>query len=112
MPTHPLTQRFPLNGHPRSGMTRMTLTLAAILVEVADDVQLLPSLMVVLTISHLVGEMLSESFDHMMIEEQGLPFLHERPPQYLSMLTARNAMVPLSGRARTNAGRSTCCIWT
>ena len=75
-----------------SGMTRMTLTLAAILVEVADDIRLMPAIMLVLSVANLVSEQISISFDEAMMRLQGLPYLDEAPPPDLSMLTAQNAM--------------------
>lgn len=75
-----------------SGMTRMTLTLAAILVEAADDIRMMPKIMLTLCVANIVAERLSISFDEAMMKLQGLPFLAEAPPAGLSMLTAQNAM--------------------
>jgi len=75
-----------------SGMTRMSLTLAAILVETADDSQMMLTLMLVLAVARISGAFIARAFDEGMMENQQLPFLEEAPPQGLSMLTARNAM--------------------
>ena len=75
-----------------SGMTRMTLTLAAILIEVADDIRLMPAIMLSLSIAHMVAERFGPSIDDLMMKLQGLPFLHESPPTRLHMLTAQDAM--------------------
>ena len=76
-----------------SGMTRMTLTLAAILVEVVDDMRMMPAIMLALCVAKIVGNAIApESFDEMMIELQGLPFLEESPPPALGMLSAQNAI--------------------
>lgn len=75
-----------------SGMTRMTLTLAAILVEVADDIRMMPAIMLTLSVANVVAEKVAPGFDEAMMQLQGLPFLGEAPPPGLSMLTAQNAM--------------------
>lgn len=75
-----------------SGMTRMSLTLAAILVEVADDMRMMPALMIVLALSRMAGALVAPSIDEIMLELQGLPFLEEAPPEGFKMLTARDAM--------------------
>jgi len=68
------------------------LTLAAILVEVADDIRMMPAIMLTLSVANLVADKLAPSFDEAMMKLQGLPYLDEAPPQGLSMLTAQNAM--------------------
>ena len=74
------------------GMTRMTLTLSVILVELTKDVALLPALMFTLAISRAVGDALNHSFDDMMIHIQGLPYLEEEAPHQLEVLAARDVM--------------------
>jgi chloride channel 7 len=53
-----------------SGMTRMTLTLAAILVEVADDIRLMPAIMLTLSVANVVAEKLAHGFDEAMMTLQ------------------------------------------
>ena len=74
------------------GVTRMTLTLAAILIEVTDDAPILLEMMFVLIIAKLVGDKFSHSFDHAMLHLQGLPFLDEEPPSEFAVFTAQDVM--------------------
>jgi len=74
------------------GVTRMTLTLACLLVEVTKDVPALLPMMFVLVLAKSVGDFLSPSFDHGMMHVQHLPFLEEEPPREFNILTARDVM--------------------
>ena len=74
------------------GMTRMTLTLTVILVEVTQDISLLPPLMLALAISRAVGDALTPSFDDVMMWLLSLPYLPEEPPHVLEVLTAQDVM--------------------
>jgi len=74
------------------GVTRMTLTLACLLVEVTKDVPALLPMMFVLVLAKSVGDLLSPSFDHGMMHVQHLPFLEEQPPREFNILTARDVM--------------------
>ena len=59
------------------GVTRMTLTLAVILVEVTKDVYAVVPIMITLACAKAVGDLFSPSFDHGMIHFNHLPFLEE-----------------------------------
>ena len=74
------------------GMTRMTLTLTTILVEATQDITLLPPIMLSLAISRGVGDLLTHSFDDMMMAVLSLPYLEEEPPRLLEVLTAQDVM--------------------
>ena len=74
------------------GVTRMTLTLAVILVEVTDDAQSLLPMMLVLVCAKISGDLMSPSFDDAMIMLQQLPYLEEKPPREFDVLTARDVM--------------------
>ena len=74
------------------GVTRMTLTLAVILVEVTKDVYAVVPIMITLACAKAVGDLFSPSFDHGMIHFNHLPFLEEEPPQEWEVLTARDVM--------------------
>lgn len=77
------------------GMTRMTLTLSAVLVEVTGDVEAMPIIMLALAVSSAVASRLSpEALDHILIHLTGLPYLDEEPPQILEDLVARDVMSP------------------
>ena len=75
-----------------SGITRMTLTLVAILTEVADDIRMVPTMMLACAAAKSVANKISHSFDHGMMHLNALPFLDESPPVELDILVARNAM--------------------
>jgi len=74
------------------GMTHMTITVAVILVEVTDDSEMMPTLMLMLAVSKSVSLLFSHSFDDCMMHALGLPFLEEDPPVQLDMLCARDVM--------------------
>lgn len=74
------------------GVTRMTLTLAVILVEVTKDVNALLPLMIVLAVAKLTGDLLSPSFDDAMMHLEELPYLEEEPPHEFDVLLARDVM--------------------
>ena len=76
------------------GVTRMTMTIAVILAEVSDDVATLPACMLALAVARFVGNRLSSSFDHGMIEISRAPFLRESPPRIFEVLTAKDVMAP------------------
>jgi chloride channel 7 len=74
------------------GMTRMTLTIAAVLTEITDDVHILPTIMLALAIAKAVGDRLSPSFDDAVIQLMNLPMLEGSPPTVLEPLVARDVM--------------------
>ncbi len=74
------------------GVTRMTLTLAAILIEVTDDAPILLEMMFVLILAKVVADYFSHGFDHAMIHLQHLPFLDEEPPAKFAVFTAQDVM--------------------
>lgn len=76
------------------GVTRMTVTIAVILAEVSNDVATLPVCMLCLATARIVGNQLSLSFDHGMIELASVPFLSESPPRVFEVLTAKDVMAP------------------
>ena len=76
------------------GVTRMTVTIAVILSEISDDIRMLPVCMLSLAVARVVGNAISESFDHGMIELAAVPFLAETPPRVFEVLTAKDVMAP------------------
>ena len=72
----------------------MTVTIAVILSEVSDDVAALPLCMLALAVARVVGNKVSLSFDHGMIELAAVPFLSESPPRVFEVLTAKDVMAP------------------
>lgn len=77
------------------GMTRMSITLSAVLVEVTGDVGAMSIIMLALAVSSAVASMLSEeNLDEILIHITGLPYLHEEPPKILEDLLAQDVMSP------------------
>ena len=92
------------------GVTRMTLTLAVILVEVTKDVYAVVPIMITLACAKAVGDLFSPSFDHGMIHFNHLPFLEEEPPEW-EVLTARDVMAKhvIVLREIETVAISSCC---
>jgi len=74
------------------GVTRMTITLVAILVEVTHDVGALLPLMYTLAVAKISADLLAPSFDDGMMRVMRLPYLEEDPPHEFELLTARDVM--------------------
>jgi len=74
------------------GVTRMTIAIAVILVEVTDDAKAILPMIFVLTIAKMTGDLFTPSFDDAMIHLNKLPFLEEEPPHEYELLTARDVM--------------------
>ena len=75
-----------------TGMSRMTITLVAILTEVGGDVAIMPAIIVALVVARIAATRISDSFDDGLMRLHSLPFLEEAPPPELNFLTAGNAM--------------------
>ena len=76
------------------GMTRMTITLTVILVEVTGDVHLMPAMMLALSVAAAVAGPLAKPLDNIFMELNRLPFLPEVPPKKMQSLAARDVMTP------------------
>jgi CBS domain-containing protein len=74
------------------GVTRMTITLVAILIEVTHDVGALLPLMYTLAIAKVSADLFAPSFDDGMMRVMRLPYLEEEPPHEFELLTARDVM--------------------
>lgn len=71
-----------------NGISRMTLTISVILIEVSKDVGSLLPIVVTVTASNLVSSMIYISFDEAMIELRKANFLAEAPPpEFENLLT-------------------------
>ena len=75
-----------------TGMSRMTITLVAILTEVGGDVAIMPAIIIALVVARIAATRISDSFDDGLMRLHSLPFLEEAPPPELNFLTAGNAM--------------------
>ena len=77
-----------------SGVTRMTLALAVLLVEVTKDIDAMLYIMTTLAVAKMVADLLSPSFDDAMIHAAQLPYLEEDPPHEFELLTVRDTPCP------------------
>ena len=59
------------------GSGRITLTMCVILLETANDVTLLPPLAIATLTAQTVGNFFNRGLYHMLMEVQGVPFLHD-----------------------------------
>ena len=86
--------RFALMGSAAAlcGVTRMTLTLAAILVEVTNDVGAMLPLMYTIALAKVTADLFAASFDDGMMREMNLPYIEYDPPSEFSFLTAKDVM--------------------
>jgi chloride channel 7 len=75
------------------GITRMTISLAVILVELTNDINFLLPILLTLIISKMTGDMLEESiYDIHMMKMAGVPYLEEEPPEDAGFRTAQDVM--------------------
>ncbi|XP_024366703.1 putative chloride channel-like protein CLC-g [Physcomitrium patens] len=74
------------------GSMRMTVSLCIILLELTNNLLLLPLIMLVLLISKTVGDAFNDGLYSLHVHIKGIPFLEAHPPQFMSHLTARDAI--------------------
>eukprot|EP00268_Persea_americana_P009321 TRINITY_DN13714_c0_g1_i1.p1 TRINITY_DN13714_c0_g1~~TRINITY_DN13714_c0_g1_i1.p1 ORF type:complete len:283 (-),score=59.91 TRINITY_DN13714_c0_g1_i1:383-1231(-) len=70
---------------------RMTVSLCVIMVEITNNLKLLPLIMLVLLISKAVGDAFNEGLYEVQARLKGIPLLESRPKQYMRKMTAREA---------------------
>ncbi|XXG48540.1 hypothetical protein AAC387_Pa02g2961 [Persea americana] len=73
------------------GSMRMTVSLCVIMVEITNNLKLLPLIMLVLLISKAVGDAFNEGLYEVQARLKGIPLLESRPKQYMRKMTAREA---------------------
>eukprot|EP01018_Ginkgo_biloba_P008964 Gb_11916 [translate_table: standard] len=73
------------------GSMLMTVSLCVTMVEITNNVQLLPLLTLVLLISKVVGDASNEEFSEEQAHLRGIPLLESRPKQYMCKMTAKEA---------------------
>ncbi|XP_011621417.1 chloride channel protein CLC-d isoform X1 [Amborella trichopoda] len=73
------------------GSMRMTVSLCVIMVEITNNLKLLPLIMLVLLISKAVGDIFNEGFYEAQAHLRGIPLLESRPRQYMRKMTAKEA---------------------
>lgn len=72
------------------GSMRMTVSLCVIMVEITNNLNLLPLIMLVLLISKAVGDGLNPGFYDVHAHVRGIPILEGQPKRFLRTLTAKD----------------------
>ncbi|KAL5701852.1 hypothetical protein ACHQM5_027145 [Ranunculus cassubicifolius] len=73
------------------GSMRMTVSLCVIMVEITNNLKLLPLIMLVLLISKAVGDAFNEGLYEEQAHLRGIPILESRPKYHLRNMTAKEA---------------------
>ncbi|XP_006650436.2 chloride channel protein CLC-d isoform X1 [Oryza brachyantha] len=73
------------------GSMRMTVSLCVIMVEITNNLKLLPLIMLVLLISKAVGDFFNEGLYEVQAQLRGIPLLDSRPKQVMRNLSAKDA---------------------
>ncbi|XP_010524817.1 PREDICTED: chloride channel protein CLC-d isoform X2 [Tarenaya hassleriana] len=73
------------------GSMRMTVSLCVIMVEITNNLKLLPLIMLVLLISKAVGDAFNEGLYEVQAHLRGIPLLDSRPKYQMRQTTAREA---------------------
>ncbi|WVZ60181.1 hypothetical protein U9M48_010234 [Paspalum notatum var. saurae] len=73
------------------GSMRMTVSLCVIMVEITNNLQLLPLIMLVLLISKAVGDFFNEGLYEVQARLRGIPLLDSRPKQVMRNMNAKDA---------------------
>ncbi|KAL5982029.1 hypothetical protein ACLOJK_016097 [Asimina triloba] len=73
------------------GSMRMTVSLCVIMVEITNNLKLLPLIMLVLLISKAVGDAFNEGLYEEQARVRNIPLLESRPKQYMRKMTAKEA---------------------
>uniref|UniRef100_A0A0E0KHS2 Chloride channel protein n=1 Tax=Oryza punctata TaxID=4537 RepID=A0A0E0KHS2_ORYPU len=73
------------------GSMRMTVSLCVIMVEITNNLKLLPLIMLVLLISKAVGDFFNEGLYEVQAQLRGIPLLDSRPKQVMRNMSAKDA---------------------
>ncbi|CAL9755154.1 unnamed protein product, partial [Musa acuminata subsp. burmannicoides] len=73
------------------GSMRMTVSLCVIMVEITNNLKLLPLIMLVLLISKAVGDFFNKGLYEEQAQLRGIPLLESRPKLYMRNMTAKEA---------------------
>ncbi|CAK9189972.1 unnamed protein product [Sphagnum troendelagicum] len=74
------------------GSMRMTVSLCIILLELTNNLSLLPLIMLVLLVSKTVGDGFNDALYHLHVQIKDIPFLEAHPLPFMRHLTARDAI--------------------
>ncbi|XP_010421497.1 PREDICTED: chloride channel protein CLC-d isoform X1 [Camelina sativa] len=73
------------------GSMRMTVSLCVIMVEITNNLKLLPLIMLVLLISKAVGDAFNEGLYEVQARLKGIPLLESRPKYHMRQMVAKEA---------------------
>ncbi|CAA7017213.1 unnamed protein product [Microthlaspi erraticum] len=73
------------------GSMRMTVSLCVIMVEITNNLKLLPLIMLVLLISKAVGDAFNEGLYEVQARLKGIPLLESRPKNHMRQMIAKEA---------------------
>eukprot|EP01060_Flectonema_neradi_P014250 TRINITY_DN20952_c0_g1_i6.p1 TRINITY_DN20952_c0_g1~~TRINITY_DN20952_c0_g1_i6.p1 ORF type:complete len:313 (+),score=53.39 TRINITY_DN20952_c0_g1_i6:690-1628(+) len=74
------------------GITRMTISLAAILVETTNDADMILPIMLALVISKGIGDLFGDSIYELVLSNMGVVLLHAEPPHNVDLQTVNDVM--------------------
>lgn len=74
------------------GVTRMTVSLAVILIELTNDIQFLLPIIVTIMISKVVGDYITFPLYDAQLHQKSIPFLESEPLDEMSTMTCEEAM--------------------
>ncbi|KAL0323585.1 UNVERIFIED_CONTAM: Chloride channel protein CLC-d [Sesamum angustifolium] len=83
------------------GSMRMTVSLCVIMVEITNNLKLLPLIMLVLLISKAVGDAFNEGLYEEQARLRGIPLLESRPKYQMRNITAKEACGKSAGANRS-----------
>jgi len=76
-----------------SGSARITVSLVVIMIEISNDLNLLPPIMLCVAIAKWVGDYLYPTLYDILLDLKHVPFLESDPPYELTNMVARDIMV-------------------
>eukprot|EP00257_Ricinus_communis_P025333 XP_025012747.1 chloride channel protein CLC-d isoform X4 [Ricinus communis] len=88
------------------GSMRMTVSLCVIMVEITNNLKLLPLIMLVLLISKAVGDAFNEGLYEVQARLRGIPLLESKPKYQMRTMTAREAC----GNQKAHASPCSLCL--
>ena len=74
------------------GITRMTISLTVIMVEISNDINYLLPIMLALAISKAVGDKFTHSLYDVHMDLASIPYLEADPPEVFNSLSAESIM--------------------
>eukprot|EP01114_Cavostelium_apophysatum_P010270 TRINITY_DN2379_c0_g1_i1.p1 TRINITY_DN2379_c0_g1~~TRINITY_DN2379_c0_g1_i1.p1 ORF type:complete len:937 (-),score=279.16 TRINITY_DN2379_c0_g1_i1:69-2879(-) len=76
-----------------SGVSRLTIALVVIMIEITGDLEALLPIMTVCMIAKWVGDMFNHSIYEVALHAGGVPFLEPDPPKMSAIMTCKDVMV-------------------